>query len=230
MSYKIIILFISVFLMIPSVYSQKENKHIREGNKLYKDEKFEDSQISYLRALEENASSFSGAFNLGNSFYKQQKWDEAINQFKNLSQIAPDKETKAKAYHNLGNSYMKSEKLKESIDAYKQALRNNPSDEDTRHNLAYAMQLLKQQEEQEQDQDKNDDKKDDKKEDDKKQDQKKDEKKDEKQDQQQQQPQKDQMTKEEAQRMLEAMEREEKKLQEKLQKKQAVKIQIEKDW
>jgi Ca-activated chloride channel homolog len=223
-------LFILCFsLSALSTLAQKENKHIREGNKQYNDGKFEEAQTSYLRAIEENAKSFPGAFNLGNSLYKQEKYEEAASQFQMLTQTAQDKEIKAKAFHNLGNSYLKSQKYQEAVEAYKHALRNNPADEDARYNLAYAMQQLKQQQEQQQQDQKQDKKEEEKKEEQK--DQKQDKKEDQKQEQQQQQKPKDELTKEEAQRLLEAMEREDKNVQDKLKKeKKAVKVQIEKDW
>ena len=221
---------IIIALMLFSVYAvaQKENKHIRQGNKEYEEGRYAEAQTNYLRAIDKNNKSFSGAFNLGNALYKQQKYEEAASQFKMLSNTTANKEVKAKAYHNLGNSLLKSQKYEESIDAYKNALRNNPADNDTRYNLAYAMQQLRQQQEQQSD-DENKDKKEENKEEKKDNEQQKEDKND-KQEEQQQKP-KDQMTKEEAKRLLEAMEREDKNVQEKLKKqKTPVKVDIEKDW
>ena len=47
--------------------------------------------------------------------------------------------------HNMGNTLMKSNQYKEAVDAYKESLRINPQDQDTRYNLAYALEKLKQQ-------------------------------------------------------------------------------------
>ncbi|MDQ3190109.1 MAG: tetratricopeptide repeat protein [Bacteroidota bacterium] len=227
---KIVTYIICALLFSLNAAAQKENKHIREGNNQYEKGEYSEAQTNYLKAIDENNTSFNGAFNLGNSLYKQEKYEEAASQFKTLSQTAPDKEAKAKAFHNLGNSLLKEQKFEESIDAYKNALRNNPSDNDTRYNLAYAMQQLKQQQEQEKE-NKEKEKKEDKKEEEKK-DEKQDQKKeDQKKEEKEQQKPKDQMSKEEAQRLLEAMEREDKNVQEKLKKqKTPVRVDIEKDW
>lgn len=207
-----------------NVNAQDENKHIRKGNDLYENGNYVESQSRYLKALEENSKSFSGAFNLGDALYKQEKYEEAANQFNVISQSAPDKISKAKAFHNQGNSLLKAKKLEESINAYKNALKNNPKDDDTRYNLAYAQQMLTQQQQQQQ-QDKKDDKKEEQK------DQKDQEQKDNKEEQKEQQQQKEQLSKEEAQQMLDALNNEEKKVQDKLNKKKVgVKVQIEKDW
>ena len=217
-----------------SAFSQNENKHIRKGNNLYDDGKYTESQASYLKALEENSKSFSGAFNLADALYKQENYDEAASQFDVLSKSTPDKILKAKALHNQGNSLLKANKFEESITAYKNALKNNPGDNDTRYNLAYAQQMLKQQQQQEKEdeekKDKNEEKKDEEEKKDK-EDQQQEDKKEEQNEQQQEQPKKDQLSKEEAQRLLDALNNEEKKVQDKLNKKKAgVKVQIEKDW
>lgn len=209
-----------IMLTISTAFAQRENKYIRQGNKLYKEERYADAKDQYLKALEENNKSFKGSFNLGDALYKQEKYEEAATQFQTLAEASAGKPEKAKAYHNLGNSLLMQQKLEESIAAYKKALKNNPQDDETRYNLAYAMEKLKQQQQQNQD----------KQQEEKKEEEKKEEKQEE-QKQDQQQPKKDQLSKEEAQRLLDAMQNEEKNVQEKLNKKRVgVKADIEKDW
>ena len=210
---------------------------VREGNKQYEAEKAADAEKSYRRALDVDEKSNTTTFNLGNAMYRQQKFDEAVREFEKAASGTTDKTDKARAYHNLGNSYLQQQKLKESVEAYKQALRNNPNDADTKYNLSYALNLLKQQEQQQnQDNQKNKDNQDqqnqkqdnqDQQDQNQQQDQQ-DQKKDEKQQQQQQQ----QISREDAQRLLEAIAQEEKELQEKLQKKEQVghRQKIEKNW
>lgn len=228
-------------------FSQVEKKFIRDGNKNYSDGKYEDAEKSYQKALEKNAASFYGKFNKADALYRQKKFEEAAQQFGSIATGENDKNLKAQAFHNLGNSLLQSQKLKESVDAYKNALRNNPGDEDTRKNLAYAMKMLQQQQQQQQKQDDKNEKKENQENKDQQQDKQKDEKNEDKKedgkkqdeqqkDQQQQQGQeqkKDQLSKQDAQRLLESMNNDEKKLQEKLKRETLQKvqpIQIEKDW
>lgn len=228
-----------------SSFSQVEKKFIHEGNKNYSEGKYEDAEKNYQEALEKNAASFHGKFNKADALYRQQKFEEAAQQFGNLAAGTEDKNLKAQAYHNLGNAMLQSKKLKESVEAYKNALRNNPDDEDTRKNLAYAMSMLQQQQQQQQQDDKNENKEDKKQEQQQQNEKENEEKKDEKnqeeqqneQKQEQQQKQKeqkkDQLSKQDAQRLLESMNNDEKKLQEKLKREKLQKVQpveIEKDW
>ena len=55
------------------------------------------------------------------------------------------KTEKHKAYHNIGNALMQKKRCKEAVSAYKNALRNNPSDDESRYNLALAQECAKEQ-------------------------------------------------------------------------------------
>jgi tetratricopeptide (TPR) repeat protein len=205
-----------IFMLPVLVHGQAERKYVRQGNKQYKEEVFDESEILYRKALEKEQQSYSGEFNLGDAMYKQEKFEDAARSFHKLSENETDPIKLGELYHNLGNSFLKANQLEASIEAYKQSLRNNPADNETRHNLAYAQQMQQQQQDQkDQDQDQDQDKQD--------QDQ------NQNQDQQQQQPQ---ISREDARRMLQALQQDEQDLQEKLkkQKAQATKVKVLKDW
>lgn len=245
---KQLIIVVCILLQGFASYAQKEKKYIHQGNELYKQQKYADAEASYRKSVEKSKQSVQGNFNLGDALFKQKKFDNAAQKFTDIASSSDNKGVKAQAYHNLGNSLLESKKLEESIEAYKKSLMNNPKDDETRYNLAYAMEKLKQQQQKDKDnkdKDRNKDKKDqnkdkkdqDKKDDKNKQDQKKDnnkdqDKKDQKDQQNGQQPQPDQLSKEDAERMLEALKNEEKNTQDKLKNKKAkgVKGRIVKDW
>ena len=145
----LLILFLLFFVSI--VMAQPAQKLVRSGNNAYNDGHFKDAEIDYRKALTKSPNSPKATFNLGNSLYKQQNYDEAAAQYLKLSQSDNKEAPKANVFYNLGNSLFENKKYKESIDAYKMALRQNPKDEDTRYNLSYAMTKLQQQKQQQQD-------------------------------------------------------------------------------
>ncbi len=213
------------------VFSQKEKKYIREGNKHFGKEEYENSEVSYRKALEEESNSFNALFNLGDAIYKQEKYEDAAGEFSGVTQMNTDKINRAKTFHNLGNSLLKANRLAKSIESYKNALRNNPDDLETKYNLAYAQDLLKQQQQQ---QDQDQEQKDQNQDQDKEQQQDRQEQKQEQQDKarQQQQPKPDQISKEDAKRLLEALANDEKNIQEKIKKAKAKQknVRTKKEW
>lgn len=223
---------LAIYFLLPALMNaQEEKKFIREGNKLYENKKYAEAEKSYQQSLKKNNNSYKGNFNLGDAYYQQGKYEEAAQQFQLLTHKGTSKDTLSKAYHNLGNALLKTRKYEESINAYKNALKNNPNDEDSRYNLAYAQRMLRQQQQQ-QNKD-NKDNKDQKNDKDKKDDQDKKNKQNKEQEQKdKQEQQKNQISKEDAQRMLDALQNDEKNIQDKVKKGKVkgVKVEIEKDW
>lgn len=223
------------------VFAQHPNSKIRKGNTAYKDSSYSDAEQLYREALMKDQSSYEASFNMADAIYKQERYSEANSLFKALSEKTDDKIKKSESYHNLGNSLLKEQKLDEAIEAYKNALRNNPKDLDTKHNLAYAMRMKNQSQEQEKEEQKEEEKEEDKKEEKEEQEEEekgenqeeKGEQSEEEKKEEPKQPQDpNEMTEEEAQQILDALQQQEKELQEDLQKKKqkGVKLKILKDW
>lgn len=105
-------------------------------------DKFVDAEVNFRKSIAMNPSEEIGKYNLGNAYYNEAKNDEAMRRFSQASAISETKPEKHKAFHNLGNTFMNAKKYQEAVEAYKNALRNNPTDEETRYNLALAKDLL----------------------------------------------------------------------------------------
>jgi len=220
------------FFLIPALfisaagYSQPEQKFIRKGNHEYNDKKFGEAEVNYRKALEKKSTSRKAEYNLSNSLYKQEKYEAAATKYQGLTQQEKDRNEISRYYYNLGNSLLKANKLNESIEGYKNALRNNPSDEDAKHNLQVALRLKNRQQQQQQD---NKDQQDNKS----NQDQQDQQNQQQQQSQQQQaQQQKGQISKEDAERLLQALENDEKEVLQKVKEKQSQvkRVPVEKDW
>jgi len=138
---------ILIGLLISStfLFGQLDLGFIRDGNKEYKEKSYTNSEESYRRALEIDAENYKGLYNLGNSIYQQGRFKEAVKHFEAATAYAPDDDSRAQALHNLGNSHLKLQDFENSVKAYIEALRINPGDMETKYNLAYAMQKLKEQ-------------------------------------------------------------------------------------
>ena len=231
-------------------YGQNERKVIREGVKDYEKGDFDDAEVQFRKAESINHDSYEAEFNTGAALYGQKKYEETAKQYQSMLNQADDGEKEAQIWHNIGNSLLEAQQYGPSIEAYKNSLRKNPSDMDTKYNLAYAQQKLKEQQQQQQQksqdnekqresnqdrntgqQGKNNEQQDQQQQQQQNQDQ---QQKMDQQDQQdqQQQPVPRQISKEDAQRMLEAIQHQEKEVKEKVDKKKAAvaKVKTEKDW
>jgi len=218
-----------VFLVFASSFSlqaQNDRKVIRQGVKSYEQGDFSEAEVQFRMAEDINQESYEAQFNTGAALYGQEKYEETFKQYETLAEKAEDSESRASVWHNMGNSLLESQKYKESIEAYKSSLRLNPTDQDSKYNLAYAKQKLQEQQEQQQDQNQD-------QQDQENQDQQDKENQDQQdQEQQEQQAKPLEISREDAQRMLDAIQQQEKDVKEKVDKKKAAaaKVKTEKDW
>ncbi|MBK6284857.1 MAG: hypothetical protein IPF54_21445 [Draconibacterium sp.] len=252
----IILIFIMAFSVL--VFGQNERKHVRSGNKLFFDAvkdttnidsvKYVNAETEYRKALNKKPNDLQWNFNLADAIYKQKRFDEAAGKFGEIAEKMTTSEEKARALHNMGNSQLMNSKIDESIDSYKKALRQNPTDLDTKYNLAYAQLLKKKQEEQQKNQDQNKDQNKDQDKQDQNKDQNKDQQdqnkdnqdkqnqdqnKDQQNQDQQQQQQQNKISKENAEQLLQVLQNDEKKIQDKVKKQQAAaakRTRTEKEW
>ena len=232
---------------------QKSNDYVYDGNKLV-DEDFVAAEKEYRKAISEKPSNTSGAYNLGNAYYKSGYYSEALLRHLESAKSATNKTDKHQAFHNIGNTLMQQKQCKEAVEAFKNALRNDPTDDQTRYNLALAKECAKQQgggdddkededkkdgdDKEDENKDKGDDKEDKKDGDDK--DDKDGKPKDEKGDNDKENPKKEKkkqrqqpkLSPQQVKNLLEAMNNQEKKVQDKINAKKVkgVKVKTEKDW
>ncbi|MFV0572987.1 MAG: tetratricopeptide repeat protein [Xanthomarina gelatinilytica] len=139
---------------------KKANNFVYEGNEKAVNNDFVSAEMAYRKALSQQATSVAGAYNLGTSYYQEGSYNEALYRLQQATKNATSKEEKHKAFHNIGNILMKENKCQEAVDAYKNALRNNPSDNETRYNLALAKKCAEDQKDEQQDDNKDDQNKD----------------------------------------------------------------------
>lgn len=232
-----------------AVSAQEKDKSLPKANEEYSEKKFVEAEANYRISHSKFPKRTVAPFNLGNSIYKQNQIAEAKFAYAKAIENIKTRPQKHKAFHNLGNVFMNEKNYSAAVEAYKNALRNNPSDEETRYNYALAKKKLKENPPKD---DKKKDKKDDKKKDDKdkkddKKDQdKKDDKKDGDKDKKEDKGKKDEkpqddgkpkpmpggISKQRLENLLDAVNNEEKKIQDKVNAKKVKgkPVQTEKDW
>ncbi|PCE63142.1 tetratricopeptide repeat protein [Sediminicola luteus] len=132
-----------------------------EGNQKLSENQFASAEANYRKAISKSNANAAAPYNLGNAQYNNGSFNEAFGHYKKAGETAASKGEKHNAYHNMGNVFMQNKQYEKAVEAYKESLRKDPTDEETRYNLALAQEMLKkEQEENQNNQDQNDENKD----------------------------------------------------------------------
>lgn len=228
-----------------SAQKMPERSAVRRGNRQYNKGHYEASIDRYRQALAAAPETFEAIYDLGNAFYKAERFDQAEQTLRQAAADSLRSETeRAEAFYNLGNAQFKQQKYREALESYKQSLRLNPADMEAKYNYAYTKKLL------DNDQENNgggDDQQQDQNQDQQQQNQNGDQQpeqqpndpqqgdRDSNNDQQppqegQQRPQPAGISEQEQQQMLDAIQAQEDRTQEKLKEKQGVVVRGKKNW
>ena len=146
---KKVVAIVALLIVTVGVQAQSDRQMIRQGNKLYRKGNVAEAEVSYRKAVERNERNPQANYNLGNSLMSQRKDSLAITQLEKAAKLETNPLRRAQAYHNMGVICQQHRMFGEAIEAYKEALRNNPTDHETRYNLELCK---RQQKEQQQDQ------------------------------------------------------------------------------
>ncbi len=235
------------------IFAQEKDTHLPKANEEFTAKNYTEAEADYRISQSKTPKNAISSYNLGNAIYRQNQSSEAKNSYIRAIEKSKTRAEKHLAFHNLGNVFMNEKNYTQAVETYKNALRNDPSDEETRYNYALAKKMLKDNPPKDDKKDKKDkkdkDKKDDKKDkdkdkkDDKKDKDKKDDKKDGEKDKKPDNGKKDKpdgppkpkpggISKERMQNLMDAVNNEEKKVQDKVnaQKVKGRPVKTEKDW
>lgn len=236
-----LVLFLILLSLSASSYAdnRQARKLVRKGNALYRSDKHQEAQVSYLKAYCADSTDARVLYNLSTSMFPRdfhytpkERCDTMAQMFEQAAQYEINPLRKAQAYHNEGVAYQSVKEFGKAIEAYKNALRNNPNDDESRYNLVLCQRQLKndnqggggnndQQQDQNQDQQQQ-----------QQQQKQQEQKKEEQQQQQQQEQQEPPMSKENAEQLLNAALQREKETQKRMQEaqQQPRRRRIEKNW
>lgn len=234
--------------------AQVDRREVRKGNRDFKKENYKEADIEYRKALVKDSLSMAANYNLANTLYRQNDYEQAAKTLERIKEVAPASEYAADYYYNMGDVAIAAKNWQAAVDAFKQSLLRNPGDLNAKENYIYAKKMLENQQQQQQnnqndqnqqneqnqqnDQNKDQNQDDQNEEQQDNQDQQNDQNEDQQdqnQDQQndQQGGQQPKITPQAAQQMLQAIQAKEKETQEKVKKEKAKALnsrQKEKNW
>lgn len=99
---------------------RKVRKETHKGDTNYREQRYGAAEENYKKAIEmysKNAEKASkdkkveqtkeAFYNLGNTYYRQGRWDDAIEQFRNYQKLETDELELSKSHRNIGDSYLR---------------------------------------------------------------------------------------------------------------------------
>lgn len=160
---KIKILAIVLFVSLQALSQQNQNKnnhnqlmkYLAEAEKHFEKGEMAMAEAAYRKAISISPDSDLARYNFGNLYIDYKRENEALQNLNEASNASENKPLKHKSLHNQGNILMKKEKYAQAAKIYKEALKNDPSDDETRYNFALAKKLMKNQKQNQNNKDKN---------------------------------------------------------------------------
>lgn len=123
----------------------KDRMHIKNGNRHFRSGLYDKALADYQKAVAANSQNPQALYNYGCALLMQNQDSSAIEYFQAASKIEKNKFRLSKSYHNIGFICQRHQMYGEAIEAYKESLRLNPTDDETRYNLALCQRNKQQQ-------------------------------------------------------------------------------------
>lgn len=121
-------------LTMANIATSQANAHYQKGQ-------WGDAEIAYKKAIQNAPDSNGAKYNLGNSYYQQGRYSEALTLFIQVSKSKNDAYSLA-TWNNLGTTYYKLGNLEKSFEAFKNALLLDDSNDIVRQNFLYLAQRI----------------------------------------------------------------------------------------
>jgi tetratricopeptide (TPR) repeat protein len=103
------------------------------------------AEASYRKALALAPDNDLAQYNFGNLYINYKKENEALLNLSKATRSSKNESIKHKSLHNQGNILMENKKYAQAAKAYKKALKNDPTDDETRYNYVLAKELMEKQ-------------------------------------------------------------------------------------
>lgn len=140
------ILVVSMLLSVALTASAQVDRHdVRAGNRKFRKDNWKEADISYRKALVKDSTSVAANYNLANTLYRQENYEESEKLMKKIGDNASASANAADYWYNTGDIAIAKKDWQGAVNAFKEALLKNPSDMDAKENYIYAKKMLENQ-------------------------------------------------------------------------------------
>lgn len=141
-----------------SAQVQPDRSEVRSGNRAFRKGDFKKADIDYRRALVKDSTSLAANYNLANTLYRMENWQEALKYAETAENTAAGRAAanSADVFYNKGDIALQNKDYNTAVEAFKQSLLLNPGDLDAKENYIYARKMLEDQQNNQQNNQNND--------------------------------------------------------------------------
>ena len=139
-----VLILLTVFLVLPPrLHGETLSSKTEKGSSLYQEEQYDEAMKSFVDAQIESPEEPKLKYNLANTHYKMNNYEEAVKNYQDVAATAQDIHLEEKSLYNIGNTLYRQGKLEEAIEYYKKALELDPNDQDAKYNLEFVREEIK---------------------------------------------------------------------------------------
>ena len=115
------VFFLLVFWSKNAQDSEVTNQ-IYEGNTRIEADEFDEAEMAFRRALSKSPERTEALYNLGNTHFNEQDYEEAKQRYFQTQKFADNNTSKHQAFHNMGNVFMKQKDYAKAVETYKKCI------------------------------------------------------------------------------------------------------------
>lgn len=117
---KVLFIFLLSAIVVGVSAQRKVRKETSRGDANYREQRFGAAEENYKKAIEMYSEHEAKAsknkkteqtkqafYNLGNTYYRQGRWDDAIEQYRNYQKLETDEINTSLSHRNIGDSYLR---------------------------------------------------------------------------------------------------------------------------
>jgi Ca-activated chloride channel family protein len=139
-----------LFLAVTAIFmlAAARSQAAESPDELYRKGRFAEAEKAYAQSDMDNPKDLRYRYNRGVAAYQAGDYQGAAAAFASVLRRSQDDDIRAKAAYNLGNATYKQGDFQSAVNHYKQAIAQDPSSEDARHNLELAVRAVQMQQQQ----------------------------------------------------------------------------------
>jgi Ca-activated chloride channel family protein len=132
-------IFLIILMIGFQTFAQDWKTELNLARKAYQNGNYSEALEQYRNIEKKLPNTIDITSEIGQAAYRAGNYELAEEYFNKSNSKTSKSSNKHEGFHNLGNTFMKKKNYDQAIESYKNALKSNPSDQETRYNMSEAI-------------------------------------------------------------------------------------------